>query len=282
MANSTEFVEFSPPSIIIIRELQDHAERLSSLLRTWPPIQLRLCDQFVLGRIEEYDTWEVRWPATTTGNDTAFAVSHIALIRHGHTKTATMDRLMSCREVRPDVILAAIRYCRQLIEKAEEKRAETSQELGELKAELDYLLLAGLVPAGPDENKLLYPVAHALLTARDGKYNIQSVKRIIADVIDGRGGAITSATVSRSNSQRFLYVIVPAGKVGIHITLDELYPSGEAYAYIILPDEALSSAVDEYNVRSLAGALARVIFTPGEALLTKRVAAALATYQEEA
>jgi hypothetical protein len=278
MANSTEFVEFSPPSIIIIRELQDHAERLSSLLRTWPPIQLKLDGQFVLGRIEEYDTWEVRWPATS--NDTAFAVSHIALIRHGHTKTATMDRLMSCREVRPDVILAAIRYCRQLIEKAEEKRAETSQELGELKAELDYLLLAGLVPAGPDENELLYPVAHALLTARDGKYSSQSVKKIVADVIDGCGGAITSVTVSRSNSRRFLHVVVPAGKVSIHITVNELYLPGEAYGYIVLPDESLSSDIDEYNIRSLAGALARVIFTPGEALLTKRVAAALVTYQE--
>jgi hypothetical protein len=274
----TGFVEFSPP---LIRELQDHAEKLASLLRTWPPIQLGLDSQFVLGRMKEYDdVWEIRWPATTaTSNDAAFAVSHIALIRErGHTRTAAMSKL-NCGEVHPDVVLAAIRYCRQLIEKAKEKRAESSQELRELREALDHLLLAGLVPAEPDENRLLYPVAYALLTVRDGRYNSESVKKIVTDVLDGHGGAITSVTVSRST--RFLHVVVPAGKVCIHITIDELHPSGEAYAYIVLPDEKLSSAIDEYDIRSVAGALARVLSTPGEALLAKSVAAALVTYQDK-
>jgi len=285
MANGTRFVEFSPLSIVIIREFQDHAKKLSLLLRAWPPIQLKLDGggQFVLGRIEEYDTYEVRWPATsgTTSDDTAFAVSHITLTRpDGHTRIDAVDKLMNCREVCPDIIIAAIKYCSQLIEKAEKKRAETSQELSQLKAELDHLRLAGLVPAKPNENELLYPVAHALLAARDGKYTSQSVRKIVTDALDGHGVAITSVTVSRPGS-RFLRIVVHAGKVCIHITVDELHPSGEAYAYIVLPDEMLSSAIDEYDIRSVAGALARVLFTPGEALLAKNVAAALVTYQEE-
>jgi hypothetical protein len=279
MANSTRFVEFSPLSIVIIREFQDNAKKLSFLLRAWPPIQLKLDGEFVLGRIEEYDTWEVHWPATS--DDTAFAVSHITLTRpDGHTRIDAVDKLMNCREVCPDIIIAAIKYCIQLIEKAEKKRAETSQELSQLKAELDHLRLAGLVPAKPDENELLYPVAHALLAARDGRYTNQSVRKIVTDVLDGHGGAITSVTMSRSGS-RFLRIVVPAGKVCIHITVDELHPSGEAYAYIVLPDEKFSSAIDEYDIRSVSRALARVLFTPGEALLAKRVASALTTYQEE-
>jgi len=275
-----DMVVFSPASIIAIRELQDWAARAAEAIRTWPPVRITLDARFVLGKVKDDETWEVRWPASAA--DPAYALSHVDLVSGNHSRVSGLDMLWHCREVSPEMFFGAIRFCKRVMESADRVRAGMTPELAELKAELDYLRLTGLVPAEPDVNELLYPVAHALIAARDSRYSPEGVRKIISDLLGRATTAISTLTIARSPD--YTYIVVSAGKVNIHLTIDERCKGKESqvYAYLTVPEnKAITAEIDEYDIKEVARKLSRLVHTPGEALLMKRVAREVYSYREE-
>ena len=273
-----DMVSFGPTSIIAIRELQGRAERAAEAIRTWPPVRITLDAQFVLGKVVDDETWEVRWPANAA--DPAYALSHVDLVSSNRSRVSDLNRLWHCQEVSPEMFSGAIRYCQKIAESLDKIRAEMAPELAELKAELDYLRLTGLVPAEPDVNELLYPVAHALIAARDSSYSPEGVRKIVSDLLERRTTAISTLTISRSPD--YIYVVINAGQVNVHLTVDGRYREGQVYAYLTVPEnKAITAEIDEYDIKEIARKLARLVHTPGEALLMKRVAREVYSYREE-
>jgi len=271
-----DMVSFGPTSIIAIRELQDRAERAAEAIRTWPPVRITLDAQFVLGKVRDDENWEVRWPASAP--DPAYALVHVDLISGSRARVSDLDRLRHCQEVSPEMFSGAIRYCQKIAESLDKIRAEMAPELAELKAELDCLRLTGLVPAEPDINELLYPVVHALIAARDSRYSPEGVRKIVSDLLERRTTAISTLTISRSPD--YIYVVINAGQVNIHLTVDGRYRE-QVYAYLTVPEnKAITAEIDEYDIKEVARKLARLVHTPGEALLMKRIAREVYSYRE--
>jgi len=258
----------------MVDEFQNWAGRAATTVRKWPPVHVSLDKQFVLGHMEGQEPLEARWPASV--KDPGYALSHLDIVSRYHTRSTSLDKLIAF-QIAHDMLVSAVRYCKEIIGAVEEQRAAIP-ELRELENELTYMRVAGLAPANPDVNELLYPVAHALLLVCESRYTREGIRRLIDDVTEGGVSAISTLTITRS--QRYLYVVVP-GKVCIHLTVDEHYTPGEVYTYLSMPDSNTpSEMIEESDVASLARILARQMLTPGEALAVKKVAVAVAAYAE--